>query len=64
MSAERVEGQFGCWSKPFDIECGLGGKSLQGDMGRGAGVTSLHEVEEIRDHRRELRNEGKQDCFR
>ena len=27
-------------------------------------VTSLHEVEEIRGHRRELRNEGKQDCYR
>lgn len=27
-------------------------------------VTSLHEVEETRDHKRELRNEGKQDCFR
>ena len=27
-------------------------------------VTSLHEVEEIWDHRRELRNKGKQDCFR
>ena len=27
-------------------------------------VTSLHEVEEIRDHWKELRNEGKQDCFR
>ena len=29
-----------------------------------APVMSLHEVEEIRDHRRELCNGGRQGCFR